>query len=60
MPCEGGGRLGVMQPQAKECWRLPEVLCVCVCVCVCVAQSCLSLCDSINCSLPSSSVHGIL
>ena len=32
-----------------------------VCVCVCVhSQSCLTLCDFMNCSLPSSSVHGIL
>ena len=36
-------------------------LCVCVCVCVCVlvAQSC-RLCDPMDCSLPGSSVHGIL
>ena len=34
---------------------------VCVCVCVCeVAQSCLTLCDPVDCSLPGSSVHGIL
>ena len=33
---------------------------VCVCVCVClVAKSCLVLCDSMDCSLPGSSVHGI-
>ena len=25
-----------------------------------VAQSCLTLCDYLNCSLPGSSVHGIL
>ena len=31
-----------------------------VCVCVCMhAQSCLTLCDHMSCSLPSSSVHGI-
>ena len=39
-------------------------LCVCVCVCVCMcvrvcAQSCLNLCNPMNCSLPGSSVHGI-
>ena len=35
--------------------------CVCVCVCVClVTQLYLSLCDLMDCSLPSSSVHGIL
>ena len=31
---------------------------VCVCVCVC-AQSCLTLGDSMDCSLPSSSAHEI-
>ena len=38
---------------------------VCVCVCVCVyavlclvAQSCLTLCDPMDCSSPGSSVHG--
>ena len=31
-----------------------------VCVCVCVTQSCLSLCDSMDCSPPGFSVHGIL
>ena len=34
----------------------------CVCVCVCVythTQSCLTLCDPMNCSPPGSSVHGI-
>ena len=32
----------------------------CVCVCVCsVAQSCLTLCDPMDCSLPGFSVHGI-
>ena len=31
------------------------------CVCVCsVAQSCLTLCDPMDCSSPGSSVHGIL
>ena len=42
-------------------------LCVCVCVCVCVclcvcsvAQSCPTLCDPMNYSLPGYSVHGIL
>ena len=32
--------------------------CVCVCVCVCV-QSCLTLCNPMDCSLPGCSVHGI-
>ena len=35
-------------------------VCVCVCVCICVAQSCSTVCDPIDCSLPGSSVHGIL
>ena len=36
-------------------------VCVCVCVCVCVyAQSSPSLCGPMDCSLPVSSVHGIL
>ena len=41
---------------------LHYVLCMCVCVCVCVlvTQSCPTLCDLMECSLPSSSVHGIL
>ena len=35
-------------------------LCVCVCVCVCsVAQSCLTLCGPVDCSLADSSAHGI-
>ena len=36
---------------------------VCACVCVCVnvyVQLCLTLCDPMDCSLPGSSVHGIL
>ena len=34
---------------------------MCVLRCVCsVAKSCLTLCDPSNCSLPDSSVHGIL
>ena len=31
-----------------------------LCVCVIVAQSCLALCDSMDCSPPGSSVYGIL
>ena len=31
-----------------------------VCVCVLDAQLCLTLCDPVDCSLPGSSVHGIL
>ena len=29
-------------------------------LCVLVTQSCLTLCDRMDCSLPGSSVHGIL
>ena len=39
-------------------------VCVCVCVCVCarakLLQSCLTLCDPVDCRPPGSSVHGIL
>ena len=35
-------------------------VCVCVCVYVLVVQSCPTLCDPMNCSLPGSSVYGIL
>ena len=35
-------------------------VCVCVCVCVLVAQSCLTLCDPMDCSPSSSSAHGII
>ena len=34
------------------------IMCVCVCVCS-VAQSCLTLCDLMDCSPPGSSVHQI-
>ena len=33
---------------------------LCVCVCARSLQSCLSLCDTMDCSPPGSSVHGIL
>ena len=36
-------------------------VCVCVCVCVClVAELCPTLCNSMDCVPPGSSVHGIL
>ena len=34
--------------------------CVCICVCVWITQSCLILCDPIDCSPPGFSVHGIV
>ena len=42
--------------ESSNSWHV----CVCVCVCVWVAQSCLTLCDAVDCSPPDSSVHGIL
>ena len=39
-----------------------ECMCVCVCVCVCVCsgpQLCPTLCDTMDCSPPGFSVHGI-
>ena len=36
-------------------WTELDVIYMCL-----VAQSCLTLCDPVNCSLPGSSVHGIL
>ena len=53
---------------SNTCFFLPLKVgrCVCVCLCVCmhlracsVAQSCLTLCDPVDCSLPDSSVGGI-
>ena len=43
-------------------WKARKFACLCVCVCVCVlvAQSCPTLCYSMDYSLPDSSVHGIL
>ena len=43
-------------PQVQEL----GVFSVCVCVCVCVTQSCPTLCNPMDYSLPGSSVHGIL
>ena len=34
----------------KECLCVWVCVCVCVCVCVLIAQSCLTLCDPIDCS----------
>ena len=62
------------QPRSCQLLSLSEVcpsslprrtsLCACVCVCVCMyaksLQSCLTLCDPMDCSPPGSSVHGIL
>ena len=40
--------------------KTEQYLCVCVNVKVLVAQSCLTLCDPMDCSLLGSSVQGIL
>ena len=37
-----------------------DLICMCVCVCMWFAQSCLTLCDPMDCSTPGSFVHGIL
>jgi len=45
----------------REHWYLVVCVCVCVCVCLCsVAQLCPTLCKPMDCSLPGSSIHGIL
>ena len=43
--------------EAGEPWRTNPAVCTAMCL---VAQSCLTLCDAVECSPPSSSVHGIL
>ena len=49
-----------IQDQLKSIVFLHVCVCVCVCVCVLVAQPCPPLCETMDCSLPGSSVHGIL
>ena len=63
-----GGRrlLGNSIPKLQRLYGCPLYyvsLCVCECVCVCavlclVAQSCPTLCNPMDCSLPGSTVHG--
>ena len=49
----------------QMCVHMHTSISVCVCVCVCARActlscfSCVRLCDSMDCSLPGSSVHGI-
>ena len=38
----------------------PGNLCICDFVCVLVAQSCSTLCNPMDCSIPGSSVHEIV
>ena len=61
VPSKGTG------PDKGNGWPMPSQLCdskVSACLCVCVRakllQSCLTLCDPMDCSPPVSSVHGIL
>ena len=46
--------------ETSTCVCVCVCVCVCMCVCVWVTQSCPSLCDPIDCSLPNSSAHGSL
>ena len=41
-------------------WVILVCVCVRVCVCVLVTQLCPTLCNPMDCTLPGSSVHGIL
>ena len=50
--------LGFPQILRWSTWQIP-ILSMCVC-CVLVTQSCLTLCDPMDCSPPGSSAHGIL
>ena len=46
----------------KNIYTLYMCVCVCVCIYICgclVAQSCLTLCDPLDCSLSHTSDHGI-
>ena len=58
--------LPLLPHQSLNDWSSTSLLCffirmnVCVCGCVCVTQSCPTLCDTMDCSLPGSSVPGIL
>ena len=50
-------QLGLLKRRKPKCpLKISYSSCVCVCVC---AQSCLTLCDSMDCSLTGSSVRGI-
>ena len=51
----------VQQRPAQYCKAITlQYVCVCVCVCVLVTQLCPTLCNSMDCSSPDSSVHRIL
>ena len=58
-------RHNLVTEQQRVNWMvlIYDIVCVCVCVCVhvySVIQSCLTLCDPMDCSPPGSSVHGII
>ena len=63
--CQVPLSMGILQIRILEWVVMPSslnnimILSIYVCVCVC-AQSCLTLCDRMDCSLPGSIVHGIL
>ena len=44
----------------ESLYRGNVCVCVCVCVCVLVTQSCPTLCNPMDCTLPGFFVHGIL
>ena len=48
-----------IEPASLYCWVTGEVWFPSYCYCCQVAQSCLTLSDPMDCSLPGSSVHGI-
>ena len=64
--CHGLHRWMGISECARQCpeqiiYRCMETeACVCVCMCAQLLQSCLTLCDPMDCSPPGSSVHGIL
>ena len=50
----------VLLHNCRHLGSIEHTLCVCVCVCAKLLQSCLTLCNPMDCSPPGSSVHGIL
>ena len=54
---------GLVSPEIWQ-WEMARgsvrMVCLCMCVCVLVAPLCPTPCDSVDCSLPGSSVCGIL
>ena len=62
-----GGQHSVVWWGSVYMWMCMGIVGTCMCACTCVwlyvcecAQSCLTLCNPINCSPPGSSIHGIL